>query len=47
MAVDQPVEFDGLVGLQPFCSADCDMQDQGLGGDLLLGGCGSGDVVLD
>ena len=47
MAVDQSVEFDGLVGLQPFCSADCDMLDQGFGGDLLLGGCGSGDVVLD
>ena len=47
MAVDQSVELDGLVGLQPFCSADCDMQDQGFGGDLLLGGCGSGDVVLD
>ena len=49
MAVDQSVEFDGLVGLQPFCSVDCNMhmQDQGLGGDLLLGGCGSGDVVLD
>ena len=47
MAVDQSVEFDGLVGLQPFCSADCDMLDQDVGGDLLLGGCGSGDVVLD
>ena len=40
MVVDERVEFDGLVGVQSW-----DML--GVGDDLLLGGCGVGDLLLD
>ena len=38
--MDEQVELDGLGGVQSW-----DML--GVGGDLLLGGCGVGDVLLD